>query len=195
MALYLMADGKGMQISLALLEVFLKPLLYVIAITSAFPLPLIRTFSHPRKANQRSPWPTHQKRLTRHCSGCMENIQRGCSMARKAKPSTSVYCLGNLKWNRLMVYKETRAKFVRIGFIQRIGIPMPQLPLAVQFGGDNSFCVVSLLRLCFLGMDCARAWAAVSLLTAWSRLESLDIAKINPNRHHWAWHAHSWAGI
>lgn len=47
----------------------------------------------------------------------------------------------------------------------------------------------------FLAAGCVTAWAAVSPLTAWSQLESLDIAKINPNRHHSAWQALSWAGM
>lgn len=156
--------------------------------------PLHQDLLSSKKTKLASLWPAHQKRLTQHSSGCMENVQRGGSILRKPKPSTLVYCLGNLQWNGSMVYKESRARFVQIVVIQRTGIPMPQLPLAVQFGGDNSFCVVSLLRLCFLVIDCVRAWAAVSLLTAWSQLESLAIAKIDPNRHHSAWHAHLWAG-
>lgn len=52
-----------------------------------------------------------------------------------------------------MLCKESRATFVQIGFIQKIETPMPRLPLAVQFGGDNSFRAVSLLRLCFLGLS------------------------------------------
>lgn len=55
-----------------------------------------------------------------------------------------------------MAYEESRARLVQIGFFQRTGIPMPQFPLAVQFGGDSSFCVVSPLKL-FFYVGCVRA--------------------------------------
>lgn len=78
-----------------------------------------------------------------------------------------------------MLYNKLRAGLVYIGFFQRIGFPRTQLPLAVLFGGDKSFYVISKhstewYRLC---QSLGSSECAVCLILA------AITAKISPNRH------------
>lgn len=92
--------------------------------------------------------------------------------------------------DKLMFYNRLRAGLVRMGIFQRIGIPRTQLPLAVQFGGDKSFYVLSKHSTEWhsLCQSLGSSGCAVCLVPA------AITAEMSPDRSPSTRQARSWAG-